>query len=518
LARVKFDWSQLPFRRFSHTPDHPFVADLDILGQHSLHQLLDSATSIGGSNRLRDWLIEPNPDSDRITLRQQLVKELAPLRLYRDKLNLESAIIQKPHSEIDEGEWIATWIEQNQASPPLNVSLIISSGLLLFSYVLLILTFLVDFQQYWIFTFTIYIAIFVFSQLKLAPLFSEARTLEISLQKFRAVFRHIERFSYSHTPNLRKLCEPFMQSDDQPSSHIRRLAFIMTGASLRTNSLLWIFANILMPWDLWFGHRFTREKKTLSHHLPEWLDIWFELEGLSSLANYAALNPACVYPTIEPASETGMLFAAQELGHPLIPDTERVCNEFAIERSNAINIITGSNMSGKSTFLRTIGINHVLTYAGGPVCASSFQTRWLRLFSCIQVADSIADGFSYFYAEVRRLRILLDELKRSSERPLLFLIDEIFRGTNNRERLIGSRSYIRELAKNTGIGLISTHDLELVHLDEEIDSIKNFHFREDIIDGAMSFDYVLHDGPCPTTNALKIMELEGLPIEIEPDA
>ena len=169
-------------------------------------------------------------------------------------------------------------------------------------------------------------------------------------------------------------------------------------------------------------------------------------------------------------------------------------------------------MSGKSTFLRTLGINLVLAYAGGPVCAQAFRTQLFRPFTCIQVADSVNDGISYFYAEVRRLKALLNALQADHPLPLFFLIDEIFRGTNNRERLQGSRAFIRTLAQSQGVGLISTHDLELVHLADEVPLIENFHFRETIEDGRMVFDYKLHDGPCPTTNALTIMKMEGLPV------
>jgi DNA mismatch repair ATPase MutS len=176
-------------------------------------------------------------------------------------------------------------------------------------------------------------------------------------------------------------------------------------------------------------------------------------------------------------------------------------------------IITGSNMSGKSTFLRTLGVNLCLAYAGGVVCASTFQATLFRLFTCIRVSDSVTDGYSYFYAEVRRLKALLVELEQRERLPLFFLIDEIFKGTNNRERLIGSRSYVHALVGRNCMGAISTHDLELVKLADVLPEVKNYHFREEVIDGRMVFDYRLRPGPCPTTNALKIMQMEGLPVE-----
>jgi DNA mismatch repair ATPase MutS len=179
-----------------------------------------------------------------------------------------------------------------------------------------------------------------------------------------------------------------------------------------------------------------------------------------------------------------------------------------------IVILTGSNMAGKSTFLRTVGVNLALAYAGAPVNAASMQTSLFRLFTCIKVSDSVQDGLSYFYAEVKRLQALLAATEVDDELPVLFLIDEIFRGTNSRERLIGSRSYIRSLSQLRTVGLIATHDLELIKLADEIKGVTNYHVREEVLDSRMVFDYRLRRGPCPTTNALKIMRLEGLPVEV----
>jgi DNA mismatch repair ATPase MutS len=165
-----------------------------------------------------------------------------------------------------------------------------------------------------------------------------------------------------------------------------------------------------------------------------------------------------------------------------------VSNDFAFQEMGQTIILTGSNMSGKSTFLRSLGVNLSLAYAGSVVNARQLNVGLLRLFTCIRVTDSVTDGISYFYAEVRRLKALLDNLQDSDAMPLFFLIDEIFRGTNNRERLIGSRAYIQALAGKNGIGFISTHDLELIKLADEIAAVKNYHFREHIEDDRLVFD------------------------------
>jgi len=174
-------------------------------------------------------------------------------------------------------------------------------------------------------------------------------------------------------------------------------------------------------------------------------------------------------------------------------------------------LITGSNMAGKSTFLRTMGINLCLAYSGAPVNATSLRVSLFEIYACIKVSDSLADGYSYFYAEVRRLQGLLARLQAKPTLPMFFLIDEIYKGTNNEERLIGSTAYIHALVGQNCVGAISTHDLELVKLSASLPMLQNYHFREDVRDGQMIFDYKLHDGPCPTRNALKIMKLAGLP-------
>jgi DNA mismatch repair ATPase MutS len=251
--------------------------------------------------------------------------------------------------------------------------------------------------------------------------------------------------------------------------------------------------------------------------VPGWLDAWFELEALCSLANFAYLNPGYTFPRFMPSTgkQQQPVFAAQALGHPLIPEKQKVVNDFTFSESNEMVLLTGSNMAGKSTFLRTLGANLCLAYAGAPVNATNLRTSLFDLYACIKISDSLTDGYSYFYAEVRRLHGLLEKLKAGATEPIFFLIDEIFKGTNNEERLIGSSAYIHALVGQNCVGVISTHDLELVKRADMLPMLKNYHFREEVQGGQMVFDYKLHHGPCPTRNALKIMQLAGLPVSWE---
>jgi DNA mismatch repair ATPase MutS len=314
-------------------------------------------------------------------------------------------------------------------------------------------------------------------------------------------------------PHLAQLCTPFLDPAHRPSLYFARIGRVVAAMGLRANPLLAFLLNALLPWDFYFAYRLSRYKADLAGRVPSWLEIWFDLEALSSLANLAYLNPGYVLPAFLPAVKDGQpLFRAQSLGHPLIPAGEKVCNDFSVPELGRVAVITGSNMAGKTVFMKTVGVNLALAQAGGPVDAASLETLPFRLFTSMRIADSVTDGISYFYAEVRRLKALLAELEADQTWPLFYFIDEILRGTNNRERRLGSRAYVSALAGRRGVGLIATHDLELAGLADEVPQVRNYHFRDQVADGRMIFDYLLRPGPSPTTNALRIMQMEGLPV------
>jgi DNA mismatch repair ATPase MutS len=333
------------------------------------------------------------------------------------------------------------------------------------------------------------------------------------LEQLAGVFHLFERFSFREGSRLRALCAPFQEPARRPSRQLAQLTRVVAAMGARGNPVLWFLLNALLPWDLFLVHQLQRRQAAIAGQVSGWMRVWFRLEALGSLATYAYLNPHTSLPhMLSGAGEAvGPVFRAQAIGHPLLPEAEKVRNDFEVGGLGQVSLITGSNMAGKSVFLKTVGVNLALAQAGGPVDAALLVTIPLRLFSSLQVSDSVTGGLSYFYAEVKRLKALLDALERSRPTPLCFLIDEIFRGTNNRERLTGSRAYVRALAGKRGIGFIATHDLELARLAEEITPVKNYHFRDRVEKGRMTFDYKIRPGPSPTTNALKIMEIEGLP-------
>jgi hypothetical protein len=362
----------------------------------------------------------------------------------------------------------------------------------------------------WPFSFLLYIGAMIIKQGRIATAWGEVQDLEKALRRFGAVFKYLESRRCSGLPQLQKLCAPLLDPRKRPSAELSRIERMAAALGLRTNAMLWLIVHAFVPWDFFFTFRLEQLKKEISQELPRWLNVWYELEALNSLANHAWLNPHYTFPEIVSGQH---LFAARRLGHPLLKPDHKVCNDVRLDDETHVVLLTGSNMAGKSTFLRTIGLNLRLAYVGSPVNADTLQLSLFKLFTCINVSDSVQDGLSYFYAEVKRLKQLLSAVEAGDELPILFMIDEIFRGTNNRERHIGSGAFIRALShRRNAVGLIATHDLELTRLADEIPGLANFHFCEEVSDGRMVFDYLLRSGPCPTTNALKIMQIEGLPV------
>lgn len=533
IARINLDWEQLP-RSEAATPEsapapeqHPFATDLDAIGERSLHRLLDTAVTQEGSRRLKSWLLSERPDAQIIEQRQSLVQELCGLSLFRDKLQLQAAIAGREsqaerkvrRSQINrwDANTLVRWLEHSahEVGESLRSTVIQLAILAALNIALLVLAVLNLIPHVWPIVFLIYIGVMIAKQSPIMSAWGEVQDLEKTLRRFGAIFQYLESRRYPGRAQLAQVCAPFLDPHKRPSAELRRVERIAAALGLRTNALLWLLVNALVPWDFFFTYRLEQLKKELSQLVPRWLDAWYELEALNSLANFAWLNPSYEFPEVVSAVTQ---LDARQLGHPLIKPEHKTCNDFELDENHRIVILTGSNMAGKSTFLRTVGLNLCLAYAGAPVNAERFRVSLFRLFTCIKVSDSVQDGLSYFYAEVKRLKLLLAAAESADDLPLMFLIDEIFRGTNNRERHIGSYAFIRALSRRrNALGLIATHDLELTGLASEIPGIVNAHFREEVGEGRMVFDYQLRPGPCPTTNALKIMRIEGLPVDVGED-
>lgn len=336
--------------------------------------------------------------------------------------------------------------------------------------------------------------------------------------------------------------DPFSCLGEHASRRIARLCVCLDLLTLRGNPVLWLALHLIIPFDAILCLALTFQVRNVVPRLQAWWEETIDFDFLCALARMKQENPTFQFVRAESSAslsqpsekahhkseqrsaqqspqhsvmhEIGQTLELVDMGHPLIPAATRVCNTVSLSPLRPLVLLTGSNMAGKSTFLRTLGLNMVLHNLGAPVCAAGFVAKPHRILCAIRVDDSLSDGTSYFYAEVKRLKLILESLT-STDIPALFLVDEIFRGTNNRERFLGSWHMLHAFLGTGTFGVVSTHDLALTELEAKDQRLRNMHFREHVQAGRLIFDFLLREGPCPTTNALHIMRTEGLPIPIE---
>lgn len=508
IARANLDWQNIPYTNTENIePVSPLELDLDLCGPHSLHHLMDFSKSVDGSFYLRKLLSEHDLSRENIIHRQNIIKELKNFYPFRNKFLVTTSLTSK--SNINSRkivEWIG--IEKVNKWLPRIFSVLLVNAML--NYLLVILHLTNILTGWWALSFLIYLSIYILSNKLVKNLSSDADFLQKELGKYSQIFEFIEKFDLKNNAELIAFCSPIREKGIKPSVELNKILRIVSFLTFRNNPFVWPMFIALGPIDYYLAMSLEKIKSKVAAHYPAWMDVFVKLESFISMATFSSLNPEYSFPEISNGS--GFEFNGKNIGHVLLPAENKVNNDFKFNSVGEIFIITGSNMSGKSTFLRTLGSNLCLAYAGGPVNAESFEISLMRIFSCIRLSDSVIDGISYFYAEVKRLKQLLVEINSSNNMPLFFLIDEIFKGTNNIERRIGSKSYIKSLVGKNAVGIVSTHDIELVELEKLSEKIVNYHFKEDIKNDKMSFDYKLRTGPCPTTNALKIMRLEGLPV------
>lgn len=480
--------------------DYPLIRDLGLFGPHSLWTLLDETLTEGGQRKLLAWMSTAPLNQDFLKRRQDRIQSLRPQTWFYTRLGLQ---IQEDEVNVSTLQ-IRDFLKDSFV--PAGFMKIFAVNLLL--WVSLVLLFVAT--KTWdlgvpSFVFMIFPLVSWFSLGVSAAAFSKGVGLSHHLSMLGPLFGSIEKRARQNRP-LSEVCAEILK--EAPSRDVKRLEFILGFVGTQTNPLLHLLLNSFLPWTQVSVFFLERYRQKIALGFPKCVDELSELEVLGSLLIFDRYQTQ-TYP--EFADNTTL--QCQKMYHPLLERTKAVANDLSFPSQKTLGLLTGSNMSGKSTFLRTIGVNQILANMGAPVFAEKFVTVPLKIETCIEVSDSLRDGYSYFYAEVRRLRDIL-KVAATGE-PVLFLIDEIFRGTNNRERQIGSRAVIKTLAQRpTAVGFISTHDLELTNLESSHATLINLHFREDINErGEMIFSYQLKHGPCPTTNALRIMQAEGINVE-----
>jgi hypothetical protein len=483
--------------------------DLGLFGSHSLWSLLDETITFDGERELLTYLAHQPQSAAEVKARQELIRTHRRETWFYTRLTL---LVDREEFQASASE-IKSLLKNPMTEPSFARVFGLTWALWLLTMAAIVMK-ISGWEPippgYLLFAFAM---VNLGALARGGPSFGRGVGLSIHLETLQPVFAAVEKRA-KVSQQMRERCPTIHR--EGPSQQARRLMRVLTVLGVSTNPLLHLLINAILPWSSTGVFWLERIRRGMARSFPESLRELAQLEVLGSCLIFDRYQ-SDVYPHIldsrrasgSTTSPTTGELQFRGLFHPLIDRTRVVANDFMFPQGRRLGLLTGSNMSGKSTFLRTVGLNQLLANSGLPVFAQDFHTRIMRIETCIEVSDSLRDGFSYFYSEVRRIKQVLSEAGQRD--GVLFLIDEIFRGTNNRERQIGSRAVIQKLARSVGAeGFISTHDLELAALEGTESSLINLHFREEIIGDKMVFPYMLKSGPCPTTNALRIMEMEGI--------
>ena len=481
-------------------PHHPYALDLDLFGEGSLFELLCLAHTRGGEARLAAWLLAPS-DADEVRDRQAAVRELAPNVDLREDLFVGAGeVAPSLHPDI-----LVRWAEAPAALTrgrgTLTVALVVMALIGLAALVGWATTdigpvpFLLVLVVNWAIGRTL--------TRRLSPVLGRAEEPRRELRVLASLLERLEQ-EPMRTPKLSSL-RGALTTDGPASRSIARLARLIEVADARKNQLFAPVAYAL-NWGPLSALAIEAWRARHGARVRRWLDAVSELEALASLAAYSFERPAATFPELVP----GARYEARGLAHPLL-GAEAVPNDVTLGEPLRLLVISGSNMSGKSTLLRSVGVSVVMALAGAPVRATSLVLSPLALGATLRVQDSLMGGASRFYAEIQRLEQLLEMTDGS--RPLLFLLDEILHGTNSHDRRHGAAAVVHAFLERGALGLITTHDLALAELAErEGARAANVHFEDELRNGRLAFDYTMRSGVVTKSNAIELMRAVGLPV------
>lgn len=473
---------------------HFYTYDLDVFGKDSLFQYLNRTTTYTGELKLAESLKNPFPARE-VPTRQEAIKELAARQDWRQRQSALGRMMKD--NEADYRKLLDWSGNRNNA---------VSEMARIFSFVLPALFILViaGYVAGWISWKWILLAFasnltFTGSQLaKIKGELIDSRNVADIIRYYGFILAGIETETF-RSEKLTALQGKLRGNDGSASSELEKLS----GLFLKIQGINFDLGALVLNGTLNYHVHALRSllqwKQAHASGLHHWLEVMGEIDALSSYANFAFNNPAYAYPVL--SSEPEVYF--EELSHPLIAEQARVSNNIRLTPHNFM-LLTGSNMSGKSTFLRALGINMVLAGTGAPVCAKSARIHLLPVLVSMRQSDSLSNGESYFFAEVKRLKAIMDQL---AEQPCLVLLDEILRGTNSDDKQSGTIGVIRRIISGPALGGIATHDLAVCRLAEEYpDRLENKNFEVEIINGELVFDYKLRDGVCRNKSATFLMK------------
>ncbi len=513
LARRARDWAVLPEQAdIDLTREPPYAEDLDLFGRESLFALLSTVGTPPGRRQLRAWLLEPS-EPGTIRERQAAVAELATLIDEREEITVRGRMMpDEPPARL---ETFLAWAEDEpwlSRKKPLVWSARLLSAVPA-AFVVLDIADVVPYTA-WVLALIVNLA---FSYLagggRIHTTFGRAFARESSVLQYAELIRLLSTTEFKAAA-LGRIRSRLTAGADSPYKQMRRLHRLNALSEVRF-SMPYIAIQAATLWDFHVMVLLEKWQVGAGRQVRSWLSALGEADAMAALATLNFDNPDWAFPHIS-ADEGGKL-EAEGLGHPLLADDVRIANDVSVGPACTFLLVTGSNMSGKSTLLRAVGTNVVLARAGGPVCATSMRMPPLRLETSMRVRDSLQQGLSHFMAELERLKGVVDSAREAATdggSTLLYLLDDIFQGTNSAERQIAARKVITYLLDTPAIGAVTSHDLELADTKELSSACVPVHFSETIEEGPegrrISFDYKLRPGIATSSNALKLLEMVGL--------
>lgn len=502
IAGTWHEWKTFPAAPIEN---HPFAGDLDLVGQGSLTHKIDDTGTKAGERTLVSWLLAEPPSVETIMARQGAVKELTPELDFRQAIVAEAKMASR--SKADPSRFIA-WAEQPSGFGAIRWAYVLAhispvftltgavlwgsdlwpSGALLFWGGVAVQSVVV-----------------ALTRKTINAMWASLTSGDEGVLRFEETFRTFSKQRFDQ-PMLQQLQRGANVGSDKPvADRLADFARLLAFAELKSSGQVHPIVNLVTLWDVHWFFRMDQWRAREGAGVRQWFDALAQLEALSCFASSAFENENAVFPTVKDAPAH---FESVDLGHPLLD--KPVTNSISFPSPGHAVVITGSNMSGKTTLMRTMGLNAAMALAGMPVCARSLSISRLSVVTSMRLKDSLERGVSYFYAEVQRVKQLLDAAQAHRDQTM-FLLDEIFMGTNTRERQIASKFLLRTLLDAGAIGAVTTHDLTLCELESERPGkIRNIHFRDQMVNGEMSFDYVLRDGVVTTSNALEVLRRVGV--------
>jgi hypothetical protein len=505
IARIEDRWTGTgePGERF-RDPKHVYAEDLDLFGRGSVFELLSTCRTLMGEERLARWLLSAS-DVPLILERQKTVAEL------RDALNLREqlGVLGEDLRPRLDPEKLVEWSERG--------AILGNAGFRIVAIALAIAAvgtgcFMLATLQIWPFLGVLIVELFVWRWLQHRSI-TVVATLSCNadgLNLFSQILQRIETERFA-SARLQQITESLRSDAESASQAVRGLARIVYWIDGR-ESLLAHLLDLPLLYTIQLGFAADAWRRRWGAKVRAWVDSVAEMEALLSLATYSFEHPNDPFPEFVPTGGNApAILHGTELGHPLIPSSHCVRNSVQLDEATRVFLVSGSNMSGKSTLMRTVGVNAVLAMAGAPIRGRSLQMTPVRVGSRIRTTDSLQEGRSAFYTEILRIHDVL--MLTNGPARLLFLFDELLEGTNSKDRQIGANGLIRAFVERGSIGIVTTHDLALTEITAALDGqVRNMHFQDYVENGEMRFDYKLRDGVVTKSNALDLMRLIGLDV------